>query len=159
MKVVKLYALRGFVVRCVMMDMEFEAVKEHAMVPINTTAAREHVGEIETYVRTVKERCRSIISESPFQYLHKLVMVRLVYFAIMMLNVPIDDNGISTEFSSRDIVMGWRFVVDRHCRTVFGEYVEASEDAGVTNDMKPRTQPRIALGWSGNEQGSIVCLQ
>ena len=25
--------------------------------------------------------------------------------------------------------------------------------------MKPRTQPCIALGWSGNEQGSIVCFQ
>ena len=46
MKIVKLYAMRGFVVRCVLMDMEFESVKEHAMVPINTTAAREHVGEI-----------------------------------------------------------------------------------------------------------------
>jgi hypothetical protein len=50
MKIVKLYAMRGFVVRCVLMDMEFESVKEHAMVPINTTAAREHVGEIERYV-------------------------------------------------------------------------------------------------------------
>ena len=141
MKVVKLYALRGFVVRCVMMDMEFEAVKEHAMVPINTTAAREHVGEIERYVRTVKERCRCIVSELPFQYMHKLVVVRLVYFAIMMLNVPIDNDGISTEFSPREIVTGRRFVVDKHCRTVFGKYVEASEDADVTNDMKPRTQP------------------
>ena len=28
------------------MDMEFESVKEHAMVPINTTAAREHVGKL-----------------------------------------------------------------------------------------------------------------
>ena len=56
MKIVKLYAMRGFVVRCVLMDMEFESVKEHAMVPNNTTAAREHVGEIERYVRVVKER-------------------------------------------------------------------------------------------------------
>ena len=39
MMVVKLYAMRGVVVRCVLMDMEFESVKEHAMVLINTTAA------------------------------------------------------------------------------------------------------------------------
>ena len=57
MKDVKLYAVRGFVVQCILMDMEFKSVKEHAMVPINTTAAREHVGEIERYVRVVKERC------------------------------------------------------------------------------------------------------
>ena len=40
-----------------MMDMEFEPVKEHVgLVEINTTAAREHVGEIERFVRTLKER-------------------------------------------------------------------------------------------------------
>jgi len=46
MKVVKVYALRGFVVWCVSMEMKFESVKANAMVPINTTAAREHVREI-----------------------------------------------------------------------------------------------------------------
>ena len=59
------------------------------MVPINTTATRKHVGEIERYVRVVKERCRCIVLDLPFQYLHKLIVVRLVYFAVMMLNVPI----------------------------------------------------------------------
>ena len=63
MKVEKVYALRGFVVQCVVMDLEFKAVEEHAMVPINTSAAHEHVGEIERYVRTVKERCRCIVLE------------------------------------------------------------------------------------------------
>ena len=132
------------------MDMEFKSVKEHAMVPINTTAAREHVGEIERYVRMVKERCRCIVSDLPFQYLHKLIVVRLVYFAVMMLNVPIDDKGCQTH-SPREVVTGRRFNVERHCRCVFGEYVEASEDADVTNDMKPRTESCIVLGWSGNE--------
>ena len=94
----------------------------------------------------------------PFQYLHKLIVVRLVYFAVMMLNVPINDKGCQTH-SPREVVTGRRFNVERHCRCVFGEYVEASEDADVTNDMKPRTEPCIALGWSRNEQGSIVCFQ
>ena len=86
-------------------------------------------------------------------------MVKLVYFAVMMLNVLIGDDGISTKFLPREIVTGRCFAVEKHRRTVFGEYVEASEDADITNDMKPRTQPCIALGWSGNEQGSIVCFQ
>ena len=75
-------------------------------------------------------------------------MVRLVYFAVMMLNVLIDDDGISTEYLPRKIVMEERFAVEKHCHTVFGEYIEASKDADVTNDMKPQTQPCIALGWS-----------
>ena len=50
MKVVKVYALGGFVVRNVLMDGEFEKIKpEMTMVNINISAAREHVGEIERF--------------------------------------------------------------------------------------------------------------
>ena len=147
MKVVKLYALRGFVVNMIMLDMEFESVKDHVLVEVNTTAAREHVGEIERYVRTVKERCRATISDLPFQFYHRLVIVRLVYFAVMMTNVPVADGGISREFSPREIVTGKRFDVQTQCRTIFGEYIEASEDADITNDMSPRTEPCI---WTGS---------
>ena len=48
MKVVKLYARGGFVVRLVLMDMEFDKIKDLVgLVEVNTTAAREHVAEIE----------------------------------------------------------------------------------------------------------------
>ena len=43
-----IYAGGGFLVRLVLMDMEFEKVKDLVpLVDINTTAAREHVGLIE----------------------------------------------------------------------------------------------------------------
>ena len=64
MKVVKVYAAGGFVVRNVLMDREFEKIKpEMTMVNINISAAREHVGEIERFNRTLRERCRSVLSE------------------------------------------------------------------------------------------------
>jgi len=51
-KIMKIYALHGFVVRLVLMDMEFEKIKDEVgLVEINTTAAREHVGEIERHIR------------------------------------------------------------------------------------------------------------
>ena len=47
MKIVKLYAIGGFVVRNVLMDGEFEKVKpEVDLIEINISAAREHVGKI-----------------------------------------------------------------------------------------------------------------
>ena len=47
MKIVKLYAVGGFVVRNVLMDGEFEKVKpEVELIDINIYAACEHVGEI-----------------------------------------------------------------------------------------------------------------
>ena len=53
MKVVKLYAKGGFVVRNVLMDGEFEKVKpEISLVDINISAAREHLAKIERYHRT-----------------------------------------------------------------------------------------------------------
>ena len=55
-KIVKVYARGGFIVRLVLMDMEFEKIKDDFdKVEVNTTAAREHVAEIERGIRHVKE--------------------------------------------------------------------------------------------------------
>ena len=55
MKIVKLYARGGFVIHLVLMDMEFETIKDKVgLVEVNTTAAREHVGEIERHIRLIK---------------------------------------------------------------------------------------------------------
>ena len=60
-KVLKLYARGGFVVNLIMMDGEFAKLESsYELVEINTTAAREHAGEIERSVRTIKECGRSI---------------------------------------------------------------------------------------------------
>ena len=62
-KIINLYARGGFTVRTIMMDMEFEKVKDQQgmdLVDVNTTAAREHVGEIKRGIRYLKERCRCI---------------------------------------------------------------------------------------------------
>ena len=57
MKVVYGYARGGFVVNLMLMDMEFETVKDELpLVEVNTTAAREHVPEIERRIRTIEER-------------------------------------------------------------------------------------------------------
>ena len=47
------------------MDMEFEKLKDRMpYVVLNTTAAREHVGEIEWKIRVVKVRARGKIRQS-----------------------------------------------------------------------------------------------
>ena len=63
-KVVKLYARGGFVVYLVLMDMEFEKIKDKFdKIKINMTAVQEHVCEIEGCNQAVKERSRGTISE------------------------------------------------------------------------------------------------
>ena len=47
-KIVKVYARGGFIIRTVMMDMEFVKIKDDFdRVEVNTTASCEHAGEME----------------------------------------------------------------------------------------------------------------
>ena len=56
-KIVKIYARGGFVVCLVMMDIEFEKNKDKCnKLVVNTTVAREHVGEIMRAIRHIKDR-------------------------------------------------------------------------------------------------------
>ena len=82
MKVVKVYALDGFVVKNVLMDGEFEKNKpEMSMININTSLVREHVGEVERFPQTLKERCCSVLLEmrpvgsSAYMYLHTKIVI------------------------------------------------------------------------------------
>ena len=51
-----------------------------------------------------------------------------------------------------------RFDYALDCKAKFLDLVEASTDAIVTNNMMTRTHQCLALGPSGNCQGSVVCL-
>ncbi len=57
------------------MDGEFEAVKRRLAdrIEINTTAANEHVPEIERKIRHMKERCRALKALLPYDVLRNLI--------------------------------------------------------------------------------------
>jgi hypothetical protein len=56
-KVLNLYCRGGFIVRVILMDMEFESLSDVLdLVQVNTTAAREHVRDIKCGIMTVKDR-------------------------------------------------------------------------------------------------------
>ena len=48
--------------------------------------------------------------------------------------------------------------LDNKCNAIFGSYVQTTTDALVTNDQKPRTPRCITIGPSGNQQGSLNCV-
>jgi hypothetical protein len=66
------------------MDMEFkQLVDRMEEVNINTTAAREHVGDIERKIREIKERTRGTVSELPFKHcMPDQAIIHLVYFIV-----------------------------------------------------------------------------
>jgi hypothetical protein len=66
-RVLHVYGRAGFVVRTILMDGEFERVKDCSPnIECNTTAAKEHVSKPERAIRTIKECARGIISTLPF---------------------------------------------------------------------------------------------
>ena len=105
-KVINLYARGGYIVTLIMMDQEFKKIVGTLRpVGINTTASREHVGEIERSNRTVKEQVRSIASTLPYAVLPKQVVIHMVYYVVTFLNCGIWINGVSDTLSPREIVL------------------------------------------------------
>jgi hypothetical protein len=142
-------------VQTALMDMEFEKLKDKLPnVTINTTAAREHVGEIPRKIRVVKERARSTMSILPYKLLPKLVIVELMHFCVMWMNSFLVKSGISEKWSPREIVSRHKLDTKMHCKVPFGAYCEVHVDPDITNTMEPRTKWGICLGPTGNMQGS-----
>ena len=157
--IMHLYRRGGYLVRTALMDMEFKPLVDMMDdVNINTTAAREHVGDVERCIRLIKDRCRSVIAELPYKdFLPDQFVIHLLYFVTRWLNTIPNDNGISKEYSPRELLDGTKLSFEKHCKAKFGAYVEASADRDITNDMNSRTDPCIVLGPTGNIQGSVNC--
>lgn len=160
-RVVTVYSTAGLTVQTVMMDMEFQPLQElMPNIVVNTTAANEHVAEIERRIRVVKERARAIINTLPYPKLPKRMVVELLYFITMWLNAFPVKNGISQKWSPRELLRRHRLDATRHCRAEFGAYCEVHDEPTPSNTMQRRTHAAICLGPTGNIQGSykFLCL-
>ena len=157
-KVTHLYARGGFIVNVCLMDREFEAVKKFLpLVEVNTTAAREHVPEIESKNRRIKEKVRALSSDLVYRWIPTLLLIHMVYFAVLWLNAfPVA--GESWGISPRTAVTRRELNWNRDCKACLGSYVEASVDPDITNTNDARTRPCVYLGPSGNLQGTSKCL-
>ncbi|KAL7460774.1 hypothetical protein ACHAXS_001215, partial [Conticribra weissflogii] len=158
---IKIYQRGGFRVQTLLMDGEFEKIKP--LLPevlVNTTSAGEHVGDIERHIRTIKERARGIMCTLPYKRMLARMVVELVYFCVMWLNAVPSKNGVSKDYSPREIVVRQKLNYKNHCCVPFGAYCEVFEDRERTNTMASRTREAISLGPTGNMQGTykFMCL-
>ena len=158
-RIMKVYARAGFTVRTILMDNEFEKVKDYVhQATLNTTAAAEHVGDIERRIRVVKERCRGIICTLPYTSMPRIMLIHLLHHVVLWLNNFPVANGVSSTFSPREIILRHKLDAKRHCRAPFGAYCEVHEENDPTNSMKSRGIPAICLGPTGNLQGTYSFL-
>jgi hypothetical protein len=157
-RIMNTYACAGFNVHTILMDNEFEKIKDNVHTTLNTPATSKHVGEIERRILVIKERCRGIICTLPYAQIPQIMLIYLLPHVVMWLNNFPAANGISNRFSPREILQHNKLEVKYHCIAPFGCYCEVHEDNAPTNSMQSRGLPAICLGPTGNKQGTYSFL-
>jgi hypothetical protein len=159
-RMMDLYAHGGFQVGTVLMNNEFKKLRN--LVPIltvNTTAAKEHVPEVERKIRLIKERGRGIPNTLPFKRMPRLMLIELVYHVILWLNAFPEKSRVSDTLSPREIVYRHKLDFTKHCKSPFGMYCEVYDEPTPTNTMVTCLTPAIVLGPTGNLQGTYKFFQ
>jgi hypothetical protein len=130
------------------MDREFECLRLEVLghgVHLNTTAASEHVPDIERHIRLIKERARALRSALPFRLILGRMIIEMMAHTVLWLNAFPPASGVSTTHIPRTIMTGTALDFEKQCQISFGAYAEVHEDRDKTNTMDERTQAAICL--------------
>ena len=159
-KVIQIYSVRGFIVKHIHADNEFECIKnEFNGVSVNVCGENEHVPEVERSIRTMKERVRCSTHALPYRYYPKQLIQGLVQNACIWLNAFPNKNGVSKDLSPRAIVTGRETDFKIDCRVEIGSYCQVTENNEPNvNSQEERSRDAIALHSTGNRQGSYYFL-
>ncbi len=158
-RMIDLYVRGGFQVGRVLMDNEFEKLRN--LIPIFaiiTTAAKEHVPAVERKIRLIKEQGRGILNTLPFKKMPRLMLIELVYHMVLWPNAFLAKSGVSKTLSPCKIVYRHKLDFTKHCKSPFGTYCKVHDEPAPTNTMVTRSTPAIVLGPTGNLQGTFKFL-
>ena len=106
--VIQSYSLRGFTVKHVLMDIQFECLKSRMSqynVLVNVVSRDECVPEIERFIRLIMKRCHSSIAMLPFDRFLRCLIVGLLKTVIFYINVfpwPSGTHGIYADMKGID---------------------------------------------------------
>jgi hypothetical protein len=121
-RILQVYERAGFRVRTILMDGEFEKVRDLIpRVECNTTVAKKHVSEAERAIRTIKEWTRGLLATLPFQHIPRRMKIKFVYFMVLWLNAFSVKDGILAAYSPRELLVRWRMDYSKHCRVLTGD--------------------------------------
>ena len=114
------------------------------------------MGDIERYIRVVKERMRGISNTIPFKRMTRNMVMELAKAVVYWLNSVPSNMGMSPTMIPRTIITGQLLDYHKHCRYKFGEYVQTHEEHD--NSFQSRTVGAIALRPTGNQQGGYFFM-
>ena len=95
---------------------------------LNAAFDDEHVGDIERYIRTTKERVRSIWNTLPFRKVPHRMLIEFVKGSVFWMNALPVKNGVSKTHSPRTIVTEQQVDFNQYCWIEPGAYVQTHEE-------------------------------
>ena len=87
---VEIYKHRGFKGVVIYADPEFEAIKKNngmLQAFINTTAAKEHVPEVECQIQVIKEQVHAAHNTLPYSIIPKIMVAWMVRYVVAWLQL------------------------------------------------------------------------
>jgi hypothetical protein len=160
---VNLYKYFKYKVMSLLTDSEFYGLRNqllHQGVLLNTAAAHEHVGDIERYIRVIKERVRAIITTLPFSHFPRLLRREIIYFAVSAINHTIRQTGIIPNQSPTSIITGQVLDALKNCVLPFATFCHIGHYNEPRNDTdSARTVDALALRPTGNAQGGYFFMR
>ncbi len=130
-----LYLRRGFQVGTVLMGNKFEKLLK-VLIPIlvmNTTAAKEHVQDVERGICLIKEHGRGILNTLPFKRTPQIMLIELIYNVMLWTNAFLAKSGVSTMLFPCKIIYRHKLDFAKHCKAQFGTYWEAHDEPTPRN--------------------------
>ena len=130
----KLYLQRGFNITHIHTYCEFETLRKdmNALgIILKFASKKEHVPEIERFIRTVMERVRSAQATMLFKRIYKLMIVHLVASAIFWINAfppSTPGAGMSEKKGPGQFILGNTVDYRKVCRLQPVEYVQVHQE-------------------------------
>ena len=150
-----MYDSRGIHIHNLNTDNEFECIKDDILpVQLNVVTGENHVGDVERFIRTVKEGTRCDIQRLSYtQYPRAMVRGCAIKRANDLNQLP-STYGISTDLSPT-ILLTEKPSPDflQVTKLNFGDYEHAYNVSNITNTPKSRGVGSVSLYSSGNETG------
>jgi hypothetical protein len=125
-KIIRMYSVRGFHVKYILVGIQFKAIKDRGVINaiVNVVAKGEHAPVIERYIRVVKERCRCYHAMLPFDDIPRIVVIHLLKTVMFYINAFVWKKGVSPFLSPMTILEGVVLETNLHFQVIFGEYAQ-----------------------------------
>jgi len=144
--VINQYNARDLFVDHVFGDSEFLSLSTSILpTQLHICGRGDHVPTVERSIRTVKDRCRSIIHGLPYTHYTRLMIQSLVYFAVSRLNAFPCSVGFHPDHSPLTLVTGLSPPSMDQLSLEFGQYVQMHNNVSVPRSTQARTTGGIAL--------------